>query len=125
MNIFTRFLAQWSSDRPLHAFIEQWDALEALVVRTYRTGQVSPEDEALYARARPALLSMYDRWVVDLRPFWQNSRVGGKLEHADPFIFLIQHERAADFIDNWPAMQHLPAAREALNGLIVAFTGES
>jgi len=28
---------------------------------------------------------------------------------------LMGHSTAADFVGNWPAMQHLPAARQAIN----------
>ena len=125
MNIFTRFLAQGSSDQHLQLFIERWDTLETLLVGVYRSGEATPGDEALYVPTRQALLSTYDRWRADLLPFWQKSKVGGKLDHDDPFVFILKYEQAGDFIDNWPALQHLPAAREALNGLVVALTGES
>lgn len=124
MNIFTRFLSQFSGDSSLGAFVARWDVVEEVVVRAYRGGEVTAEDGALYLEARGWLRDHYGGWAARLRPYWQNSKVGGTLEHGDPFLFLLAYEEAADFVDNWSAMQHLPAAREALNGLIVATTGE-
>ncbi|MBK8430038.1 MAG: hypothetical protein IPL28_01550 [Chloroflexi bacterium] len=37
-----------------------------------------------------------------------------------PPTFLLAAEQAADFVNNWAALQHLPAAREALNQRLVA-----
>ncbi len=124
MNIFTRFLSQGANDRALRAFIEHWDRLEALVIQTYRTGIASPDHRDVYPTLRSWLREAHGRWATDLAPFWQKSSVGGTLDHGDPYLFILHHDEAIDFVDNWPAMQHLPAAREALNQLILTLTKE-
>lgn len=119
MNPFTRFLSQWSKDQPLHEFIRHWDTLEALAIRVYKNGRASAEDEVKHQEARAALQKMYPVLSDKLRPYWQQARVAGHPEHDDPFDFLLSPSQAADFVGNWAALQHLPAAREALNQLLV------
>jgi hypothetical protein len=38
---------------------------------------------------------------------------------GDPFANLLEPAQASDFVDNWTAMQTLPAARESLNMLLL------
>lgn len=120
MNPFTRFLMQWSSDAPLEQLVQRWDVLEALVIRVYRGGEATSADEATYQEVKKWLDSHYPQFESALSDYWQKSKVGGTVEHGDPFRYLFAPARAAEFVDNWPAMQHLPAAREALNQLVVA-----
>ena len=120
MNPFTRFLMQWSHNEPLSAFVTHWDALEALVIRVYKSKAATAEDEALYQQSKQWLERNYDQFAADLHPYWQATLVGGSREHEDPFCVLFAPDTAVVFVNNWHAMQHLPAAREALNQLIVA-----
>lgn len=121
MNIFTRFLTQKQPLNPsLEQFIAHWDQLEALVIRVYKNKQATAADQTLYAELRPWLQTHYPSLTAALQPFWQASKVGGKLEHGDPFVFLFTPAGAEQFINNWAAMQHLPAARETLNSYLVA-----
>lgn len=120
MNPFTRFLKQWTGNQPdLTEFIHHWDALEALAIRVYKAGGPTAEDEATYLAAKTYMDMNYANVAESLKVFWQRSEVGGQLDHADPFAYLFQYESAAGFVDNWAALQHLPAAREALNGYLV------
>lgn len=120
MNPFTRFLSQWSQDRDLAALIARWDVVEALAVRVYKARQATAEDEAAYQAARDFLQIHYPAWAERLRPYWQQALVGGRPAQSDPFYRLLAAERAQDFVGDWEALQHLPAAREALNQLLVA-----
>lgn len=124
MNPFTRFLSQWLRNDTIEEFILPWDAVEALVIRVYKNGRATAEDEEGYRQARATLQKIYPKLAEGLRPYWQQARVGGRLEHDDPFLFLLTPDRAADFVDNWVAMQHLPAAREALNQYILAVSDD-
>lgn len=120
MNPFTKFLKQWTNDQPdLAEFIEHWDNLEALSIAVYKAAGASAEDEQIYQQIKAFMDGNYHNFAGRLKPFWQDSEVGGQLDHADPFKFLFQYDGANGFVDNWAALQHLPAAREALNGLLV------
>ena len=120
MNPFTRFLKQWSKNQPdLSEFIDYWDTLEALAIQVYKAGAVTAEDGQSYLRAKHYMQANYENFSAQLTPFWEQSEVGGQIDHADPFEFLFQYERVDGFIGNWAALQHLPAAREALNGYLV------
>lgn len=118
MNPFTRFLRQWASDKDLNTFVEHCDALEALVIRVYRQGSAAPADEAEYQALRRWLRANYASWKRPLRPYLpQTEDSDGDV--ADPFLALLRAEHASAFVDNWGMMQQLPAAREALNRLVL------
>lgn len=119
MNPFTRFLSRGLRDEALAAFIERWDALEGLVIRVYRGQAAEAEDEAEYRALRGWLERQYPRWQAALRPYWRQAQVAGKAAERDPFSRLLEARTAADFVGDWEAMQHLPAAREALNQLVL------
>ncbi len=120
MNPFSRFLRQWSGDEHFDQFVARWDRLEALVIRVYKQGAARPEDEADYAALRPWLRAHYATYQATLEPLWRDTLVGGQPAGEDPFLRLLHPEQAAGFIGDWPAMQHLPAAREALNRVLLA-----
>lgn len=124
MNIFSRFLGQWTADRSLHTFLSHWDVVEGTAVETYREKKVDPAAAVRYQNSRAWLLENYELFAVQLKPLWQKSLVAGSADHHDPFLFLLAVEDPAGFLDNWAALQHLPAAREALNQLIL-ISGES
>jgi hypothetical protein len=119
MNPFSRFLRQWSEDENVHRLLEHCDALEALVVRVYKAGEASAADEAEYQAIRRWLHANYGKWEPRLRPHWQRARVAGKNAGEDPILELLAHESAASFVGDWEAMQRLPAAREALNQMLL------
>lgn len=121
MNRFTRFLRQWSSDEEeLGLLIQHLDALEALVIRVYKGKAATPADEAEYGKIRLWLEAHYPAWQDALRPYWQEALVGGRPAAEDPVSRILRAPAAANLVGDWGAMQNLPAAREALNRLVLA-----
>jgi len=118
MNPFTRFLFGQRSDQRLASFVADWNALEVLVIRVFKGKMATVEDLAEFARLQADLRRTYPDWQADLTPLWAETRVGGVRPSSDPFLDLLETPTAADFVDNWAAMQRLPAAREALNILV-------
>ena len=119
MNPFTRFLSQWSADGRFTQFVEQWDRLERLVIGVYREKVSLSAAEAEFAPLWGWLREHYPRWEPLLRPYWQATRAAGQPTQVDPFRLLLSIESAADIPGDWRAMQHLPAAREAINQYLV------
>lgn len=123
MNPFTRSIAARLRSRQLKQFIAHWDALEALVIRVYRDKAATAADEAAYTELRRWLSRHYPEWRARLESHWRSANQAGQPCPTDPFLFLLAPERARDFCQSWPHMQALPAAREALNRLILEYTG--
>lgn len=119
MNPFTKFLNQWSSNRGLTEFVTHWDLLESVMVQVYRQKMSPEEAQAPFDQAWPWLRQHYQRWTEKLRPYWMQTRSGGKPTECDPFQLLLDLKSPQDIIGNWNAMQHLPSAREALNHFIL------
>jgi hypothetical protein len=115
MNPFTRFLNQWSKNRTLGEFITYWDRLERLVVLVHRAKMTLPVAEPEFAEVWLWLRQQYGVWEEALRPYWQQTKTTGEPTQTDPFQLLLDLKTPAAILDNWRAMQHLPAAREALN----------
>jgi hypothetical protein len=122
MNPFTKFISQRIQNRSLKKFIRDWDIVEHLVVSTYRN-EGTPEDSALWQKTRSRLIDGYPQWKSALAPYWPKALVGGAPAIEDPFLALLAYQQVEDFKENWRAMQTLPAAREALNQLIVSLSG--
>lgn len=119
MNPFTKSLIARMQSRQLRQFVERWDALEALVIRVYRGAVATEADDAEFAVLKRWLIAHYPEWQGRLAPHWRTALRGGQLSPDDPFIFLLSPENAAAFCGSWAHMQALPAAREALNRLIL------
>jgi len=115
MNPFTRFLNQWSKNRSLAEFITYWDRLEQLVVRVHRQKMTVAAAEPEFAEVWPWLRQQYGTWELLLRPYWQQTQAAGERTQTDPFQLLLDLDAPSAILGNWRAMQHLPAAREALN----------
>ncbi len=115
MNPFSRFLSQWSNNRPLNEFVAQWDRLELLIVGVHREKITLAEAEPVFAEVWPWLRQQYGQWEEALRPYWQQTKAAGEQTQEDPFRLLLNLENSAAILGNWRAMQYLPAAREALN----------
>jgi hypothetical protein len=119
MNPFTQFLRQWSHDDYLDEFVTYWDRLERLTIQIYRrkisTEAAQPEFDIVW----PWLRVSYGRWQTELSPYWQQSKAAGQPAQTDPFALLLAKQSPADILGDWAAMQHLPAAREALNQFIL------
>lgn len=120
MNPFTQFLSQWSRNRQLQEFISYWDRLERVVVGVYRRKMTVAAAEGEFAEVWPWLRRVYPTWAGDLRPFWEATQAGGAPTQRDPFHMLLDKEQPADILGDWAAMQHLPAAREALNQFVLS-----
>ena len=122
MNPFTRFLSQFSRRRntALDAFIARWDTLERLVIRVYKEDAVTAEDQRLFDENWPWLLQNYTIWQAALASYWPTTLVGGVPAPQDPFLRLLRVVGPEAFRNDWEAMQYLPAAREALNQMLVA-----
>ena len=120
MNPVTRALLKDLGDGKLDAFAEDWDSLESLVVEVYKQKSVSFEQREEFLRLRERLLERYAPLSEELGLFWPHTKIRGELLTSDPFAGLIQSEAAQDFVDNWEAMRALPAAREALNHMLMA-----
>jgi hypothetical protein len=119
-NPFSRFLGRDLGHTALDQFRHDWDLLEALIVQLYR-GEVDPtasqgEWASIRRRARKGLR----RFGPALKPYWQDAKVGGEDAAEDPFVTLTRSASTSAFVDNWRMMQTLPAARQALNGLLIA-----
>jgi hypothetical protein len=123
MNPFTASLVARIQDPPLAAFVEAWDALEALIVRVYRAGAASGGDEAEHRRLRAWLAARYPERRDALAAYWPLARIGRRPAGSDPFAALLAVESASGFVDNWAALQTLPAAREALNRWLLSAAG--
>jgi len=122
-NPFTRFLSQWSSDGDFAPFVAYWDRLERVVVGVYR-GKLDEDEAAAEFRAVwPWLRQAYPRWQDTLRPHWQATRAAGAPAQLDPFALLLAIATPAGIPGDWRAMQHLPAAREAINRYLVELRG--
>ncbi len=114
-NPFTRFLNQWSGNRPFDAFIERWDTLEYVMVAVYREKMTTAEAQPLYDQSWPWLRKQYPDWQAILKPYWEPTRAAGKPIETDPFQLLLDIPSPEAILGDWNAMQHLPAAREAVN----------
>lgn len=115
LNPFSRFLGQWSQNRPFTQFVAQWDELEAIVVGVYRQKMSLDDSRPTFNQVWPWLRQQYPTWEVELRPYWQQTKAAGQPTQTDPFALLLAFDQPEAILDNWAAMQHLPAAREAIN----------
>jgi hypothetical protein len=120
MNPFSKYLRQWSNDSEFETFVDQWDRLERIVVGVYRgkieVGVAVPEFNQVW----PWLRERYPGWAETLRPHWQATRAAGEPTRDDPFELLLALPEPAAIRGDWRAMQHLPAAREAINRYLLA-----
>ena len=108
-------LVRQVGNRKIARFVERWDALEALVIRVYKGARATPVDERLYKRLRPELRARLRHYGPELDRYWPEVPVAGKLADHNPFLTLLRAEHPSTFVGNWPAMQMLPAARQAIN----------
>ena len=119
MNPVTRRLLDEIDDAELAAFATAWDSLEECVVWIYREGSCPPDLEQRYARLRSSLARDLGVWEEDLRPFWQATRIDGAIARQSPFRTVLEAHRARDVVGNRDLIRTLPAAREAINHLLL------
>jgi len=115
VNPFTRFLAEQMGDPHLRDFITHWDTVERLVLRVYRAKRATPRDEDEYRQTRDWLRQDYPRWRERFRPYWGQMVLAGEQLERDPFEAFLAVPHVTYFVNNWPALLTLPAARETLN----------
>ena len=118
-NPFTQSLMANVTDENLHAFVTDWDILEGLVVGIFRNKTATAADVQTYAQVRTELQTHLTQWQNALYPHWQGKKIGGQAAQSDPFAALIAPSHAGEFVGNLRLMQTLPAAREALNSLVI------
>lgn len=115
MNPFSRYLSQWSTDAGFGAFVEHWDVLERIVIDVYRETMTPEAAVSEYERTWGWLRRQYPLWRNALEPYWRQTRAAGALTAVDPFELMLDIQWTGDILGDWRAMQHLPAAREAIN----------
>lgn len=116
-NPLTKSLKKPGDD--VNAFIEKWDEVEGLVIRVYRTARADPQDESDWQALRGWLREAYPRWQGALDPHWRASKAAGRMADEDPFEMALAHDHASAFVGHRRMMQFLPAAREAINRLLL------
>lgn len=89
------------------------------MIRVYRNAAATEADDAEFGELKRWLCEHYAEWQTRLEPHWRSALRGGQPSQDDPFVFLLAPECAAAFCGSWAHMQALPAAREALNRLIL------
>jgi hypothetical protein len=120
MNPFTKFLQQWSSDADFDDFVTYWDRLERLTIQVYRQKITVASAQPEFDEVWPWLQVRYGRWQPLLEPFWRQAVVAAQPAQVDPFVLLLNKSSPGSILGDWFAMQHLPAAREALNRFALA-----
>lgn len=123
MNPVTQGILKRIQDPDLRRFVEDWDRLERLVIDVYKSRQSSTEIHALHHQVKNRLERDFPRYQAALEPYWHKIRVEGVLLTEDPFRFVLRVAQPEGWIDNWPIMQQLPAAREALNHYLMDLAG--
>ncbi len=119
MNPFTKYLSQWSADHPFSDFVAYWDRLERIVIEVYREKRDVASAASEFNEVWPWLRHHYPEWHDILRPYWQSTRAAKQPTRTDPFRLLLDITDTAAIIGDWGAMQHLPAAREAINRYLI------
>ena len=124
MNPVTQALTARLTSPEIIEFIQHWDALEALIIRVFRSKVATPFDETEYTATRTWLHPHYGDWRETLGVYWQQTKIAKQPTVTDPFDTLLAPEQASAFIGNWSIMQALPAARESLNLLVLELKAE-
>lgn len=119
MNPVTQSLLKQLNDPGLTAFAAQWDAITELVIEIYKQKSLTVEQQARFFEAQARLQAAYPTLSDELLPYWRTARIKGELVVGDPFLAVISKRSAKEFVENWDAMRTLPAAREALNMLLI------
>jgi hypothetical protein len=119
MNPVTRSLLKKVPEAELHHFVEGWDELEALVVQIFRQKSVTFHQQEIFFGLQTSLLEGHAKYKAELDGFWPTTKVKGDFVRMDPFLQLLRVSAAREFVENWEAMKTLPAAREALNQMLM------
>ena len=120
MNPVTQGLLKKLKDPELDAFATDWDALNDLIIEIYQQKSASFQQQEFFFELQSRLQSSYPALSDSLSPFWRKAKIKGEVVRQDPFLTLIEKSSAKEFLENWDAMKTLPAAREALNEMLIA-----
>jgi hypothetical protein len=121
VNPVTRRLLDRIDDPELAALATAWDAFEECLVGVYRKGEPEPGARGELEARRLAAGRAHRRWASALVPYWQTVTVGGSVVTVDPFEAALGTPLPArDVGGRREALRMLPAAREALNRLLLA-----
>lgn len=119
MNPVTQSLLKQLNDPTLTAFATDWDTVTELVIEIYQQKSLTVEQQARFFEAQERLQAAYPALASELEPHWRSARIKGELVVGDPFLAVLSKPSAKEFVENWDAMRTLPAAREALNMLLM------
>lgn len=119
MNPVTRRLLDDVDDPELAAFALAWDGLEECLVRIYRMAECPPELAASHAEWRASVEAGLGSWEPALQPHWKATRVNGAPPSESPFLAVVAVRNPDAVIGDRDLMRTLPAAREALNHLLL------
>lgn len=120
MNPVTHGLLQKLNDPLLTAFATDWDTVTELIIEIYQQKSLTVEQQQIFFEAQERLQAAYPILAAELEPHWRAARIKGELVVGDPFLAVLSKRSAKEFVENWDAMRTLPAAREALNMLLMA-----
>lgn len=120
MNPVTQSLLKQLNDPQLDAFATDWDALTELVIEIYQQKSLTFAQQQRFFELQERLRPGYGGLAAELEPHWRTARIKGELVVGDPFLAVIEKASAKEFVENWDAMRTLPAAREALNMMLMA-----
>ncbi len=120
MNPVTHGLLKQLNDPALTAFATDWDTLTELVIDIYQQKSLTVEQQERFFDAQERLQASYPALAPELEPFWRPARIKGELVVGDPFLAVLSKSSAKEFVENWDAMRTLPAAREALNMMLMS-----
>lgn len=105
--------------------MRDWDRFERMAIRVYRGGRAGLRTRLYFRVLRRRLARDYPAWQEAFADHWRGLLVAGNALERDPFSALLAIEDASAIVDNWAALQLLPAAREALNKYLVQQVGRS
>ncbi len=114
-NPVTQKLIEQINDHSLHKFVEAFDVLEVLIIQIFKSKSITKQDEKVYRKAKKQMRKYYRKFQPALTAYWTQTTINDQLLTEDPFIALVSHGTATDFLDNWHMMQTIPPARQALN----------
>lgn len=119
MNPVTHGLLQKLNDPQLTAFATDWDSVTELIIEIYQQKSLTVEQQQIFFEAQERLQTTYPALAAELEPHWRTARIKGELVVGDPFLAVLNKRSAKEFVENWDAMRTLPAAREALNMMLM------
>jgi hypothetical protein len=118
MNPVTRRLLDEIDDPALAEFALAWDEYEEHFVGVFREGGFAPAEAAGFDDLRRATQHRLRNWEPALEQHWRATRIEGVHPEVSPFRTALAVDPAS-IPTNRAALRALPAAREALNMLLL------